>query len=187
MSASYRKVWLTVALLITLAITIYVSKLEDDSSELVSVRDRTPKSPRLVIDGQKINIDSAESEAILVRNISDPKKDIFQANTNTSIQVNEQAPVANVEAVFEPKPKLALVEVVVPPPEAPPIPFKYLGKYNDQNGLVVFLSHNGKNLIVKSGDIIQQTYRVDEIKPPTLIMTYLPMEIIQTINIGEVN
>lgn len=183
MNLGNRRAWLAVALLITLVLTMYVRKMEIRSLDLVETTSRDVKLNDFSLSDRNENKKLTGLGIYISRNISEPKKDIFQAN----VIVEEKKPEQN--KVFIAKPSLTIPSPppVAAQPTAPPIPFKYLGKYYDQGGLVVFLNYYGKNLIVKSGDTIQQTYRIEEIKPPAMTMTYLPMDIKQIINIGDIN
>ena len=71
-----------------------------------------------------------------------------------------------------------------PPPTAPPLPFTYLGKKLEDGAWEVYLARNDKTFIVNAQTIIEGTYRVDAIKPPTLSLTYLPLNQVQTLTIG---
>lgn len=80
--------------------------------------------------------------------------------------------------------------VVAPPPPpppapvAPPLPFTYLGQYQDKDKPVIFLVRGDRVLTVSAGDIIEGTYRVEGIVGTSLGLTYLPLNIKQTLNIG---
>lgn len=69
-------------------------------------------------------------------------------------------------------------------PTAPPLPFQYLGKLNEDGEIRVFLNHQGKHLIARTGDIINDTYRVDEIAAGRMSFVYLPLKEIQVLAIG---
>ena len=71
-----------------------------------------------------------------------------------------------------------------PVPTAPPLPFVYLGTYQDAAKPVIFLVRGDRVLSVSAGDVIEGTYRVDGIVRATLSLTYLPLNIKQTLNIG---
>ncbi len=71
-----------------------------------------------------------------------------------------------------------------PPPTAPPLPFTYLGKKMEDGTWEVYLARGEHTLIVQAQSIIENTYRVDSIKPPTLSLTYLPLGEVQTLAIG---
>ena len=73
-----------------------------------------------------------------------------------------------------------------PPPTAPPLPFTYLGKYlSPDAGLVFFLAKGDRLYTVPAGEIIDGIYRVEGISGGLLGLTYLPLNIKQSINIGE--
>lgn len=71
-----------------------------------------------------------------------------------------------------------------PPPSAPPLPFTYLGKALENGAWEVYLARAGKTYIVHAKTVIDGTYRVDAIAPPILMLTYLPLNQVQQLNIG---
>jgi hypothetical protein len=70
-------------------------------------------------------------------------------------------------------------------PSAPPLPFTYVGKKLEQGVWEVFLNLGDKTLVANQGSIFENLYRVDEIIPPHLTMTYLPLGVSQSLSIGE--
>jgi len=70
------------------------------------------------------------------------------------------------------------------PPEPPPLPFKYLGQLAESDRKLVFLAAGDRNLVVGAGDVIDDVYRVDDIGADALSLTYLPMNIQQTLSTG---
>lgn len=72
-----------------------------------------------------------------------------------------------------------------PPPSAPPLPFTYLGRYDDSAKPVIFLVRGDRILLVSAGDVIEGTYRVDGITGSALGLTYLPLNIRQTLDVGN--
>jgi hypothetical protein len=74
------------------------------------------------------------------------------------------------------------------PPSAPPLPFVYMGKLAEEGEkIVVLLTKQDRSYAVREGDVLDNAYRVDEIRAPVMILTYLPLNIKQTIQIGESN
>lgn len=73
-----------------------------------------------------------------------------------------------------------------PPPTAPPLPFQYLGKAAADGEWEVYLGRGEQSFVVKKGMQIDGMYRVDAIAPPTLTITYLPMNQVQQLNIGVI-
>jgi hypothetical protein len=73
-------------------------------------------------------------------------------------------------------------------PTAPPLPFVYMGKLAEEGeNLIILLSKQNRNYQVKVGDVLDNTYHVDEVRPPIMTLTYLPLNIKQTIQIGASN
>jgi hypothetical protein len=85
-----------------------------------------------------------------------------------------------------PPPKLA-ISAPPPPPTAPPLPFTYLGKQTADGLMEVYLARGNEIFIVRDKTVIQNTYRVESIKPPTLSLVYLPLNEIQRLSIGVTN
>ena len=72
-----------------------------------------------------------------------------------------------------------------PPPTAPPLPYTYLGTYQEPGGkLAIYLTRLGKIYLVSSGDTLENLYHIDDIQDGYLGMTYLPLNIKQTLRIG---
>jgi hypothetical protein len=71
-----------------------------------------------------------------------------------------------------------------PPPSAPPLPFTYIGKSVSDGAWEVYLARDDRTYLVHEKEVIDATYRVDAIAPPTLTLTYLPLNKVQQINIG---
>ncbi len=84
---------------------------------------------------------------------------------------------------WTPAPK-AVAALSPPAPQAPPVPFAFLGKRHDGSGWDVFLGRGEHTFIVREGATIESAYRIDTIAPPTLTLTYLPLAKSQTLSIG---
>jgi hypothetical protein len=70
------------------------------------------------------------------------------------------------------------------PPGAPPLPFTYLGRYQGNGEPVVFLVRGDRVLTVSAGEIIEGLYRVEGISGTVLGLTYLPLNVRQSLDIG---
>lgn len=73
-----------------------------------------------------------------------------------------------------------------PPPTAPPLPFQFLGKAAADGQWEVYLGRGEQTFVVRKGTQIDGAYRVDNIAPPTLTITYLPMNQVQQLHIGVI-
>lgn len=85
-----------------------------------------------------------------------------------------------------PPPPPAQVSVQEPPkPTAPPLPFGYMGRMQEEGGAaVVYLTQGARAYTVKQGDTLDGTYRVDTISRTQVTLTYLPLDIKQVLDIG---
>lgn len=73
-------------------------------------------------------------------------------------------------------------------PSAPPVPYVYIGKLAEQGEkAVILLTKQDRSYAVREGDVLDNIYRVDEVRAPLMTLTYLPLNIKQTIRIGESN
>ena len=68
-----------------------------------------------------------------------------------------------------------------PPPQAPPLPFAYLGKLVEDTTTTVFLARQDRNYIVRAGDTVDGTYRVETVGEDALEFLYLPLKARQTL------
>ncbi len=79
---------------------------------------------------------------------------------------------------------LAAAQPAPPPPMAPPLPFVYMGRLAEEQNTTVFLVMGDRNLVVKPGDVIDNTYKIEEVGESAMTLTYLPMNQRQTLPIG---
>ena len=104
------------------------------------------------------------------------------------IKVAEVGDVFATKSWYTPPPPPPPSKPVPPPaPVAPALPFTYVGKLIEEGKLTVFLSNQDRNYTVREGDVIDGTYHVDVLQAPTMTLTYLPLKIQQTLQIGESN
>lgn len=89
---------------------------------------------------------------------------------------------------FVPPPPPPPPPVVPPPPSAPPLPFTYMGQLREAPGQeVVFLVKGDRLYTVAIGDVIDGTYRVDGISAGRLDLIYLPLNIKQSLTLGDLS
>lgn len=73
-----------------------------------------------------------------------------------------------------------------PPPQAPPLPYRLLGKIDDpQRGMTFMLTRGDEILSVVVGDTLDNTYRVDKFANGQLEFIYRPLAIRQTLFVGS--
>jgi hypothetical protein len=85
---------------------------------------------------------------------------------------------------WQPPPPPAPVAAPAPPPRAPELPYRYLGRLEDGDQVVVFLLQGSRELVVRQGDQLPN-YRVDEINRRGMRITYLPLNETQLMLFGS--
>ena len=83
-----------------------------------------------------------------------------------------------------PPPKPVAKAAPPPPPSAPPMPFSYMGRYEEGGTRIILLVRDDRIYTVSEGDVIDNTYRVERLAGGQLELTYLPLAIKQTISAG---
>jgi hypothetical protein len=82
-----------------------------------------------------------------------------------------------------PPPKL-LPPPPPPPPTAPPMPFSFLGRYEEGETKIIMLVRGERLYTVSEGEVVDSIYRVERLTGGQLELTYLPLNIKQTISAG---
>ena len=55
----------------------------------------------------------------------------------------------------------------------------------DGDQVILFLSKNGKQYTVKEGDVLEEAYRLDKVANTSAVLTYLPMNVQQTLTFNS--
>jgi hypothetical protein len=84
---------------------------------------------------------------------------------------------------WKPAPVLGTPEVQVP--TAPPLPFQFVGRLADRSDLQVFLQDGEKIYVVRKGDVIDETWRIERISDVEMSVVYLPLHLAQTLSVGS--
>ncbi|MBZ9783204.1 hypothetical protein K9857_16870 [Pseudomonas sp. REP124] len=77
------------------------------------------------------------------------------------------------------------VAPVVQAPTAPPMPFQFVGRMDDRTDLQVFLQNGEKIYVVRKGDVIDETWKIERISDMELSLVYLPLHLSQTLSVGS--
>ena len=83
-----------------------------------------------------------------------------------------------------PVPAPQTLQAPPPVPVAPPLPFTFMGRYVESGDPVFFLTAGERLLLVHAGDVIDGTYRVEGMVGDALDITYLPLSIKQSVEVG---
>lgn len=84
-----------------------------------------------------------------------------------------------------PPPPTPVVQAPPPAPTAPPMPFAFLGRYEEDGARVILLVKGDRIYTVTEGEVIENTYRVEGLTGGRLEMTYLPLNTRQTLQAGD--
>lgn len=85
-----------------------------------------------------------------------------------------------------PPPPAPVVVVKPPPPTAPPLPFTVMGRYaHPGDATVYFLTRDDRVFDVHIGDTIDNIYSVDGAANGQLLLTYKPLNIQQSLPLGD--
>jgi len=80
---------------------------------------------------------------------------------------------------------VAVAPVVAAAPTAPALPFQFVGRMGDRDDLQVFLQSGEKLYVVRKGDVIDSTYRLESVSANELDLVYLPLHQSQTLSVGS--
>jgi len=72
-----------------------------------------------------------------------------------------------------------------PPPTAPPLPYSFVGMLEDKSRPQAFLARGEVLNIVKVGDVIDNSYRVEALSASQVVLTYLPLNQTQTLSVSQ--
>ncbi len=126
---------------------------------------------------QAVNVENIELDKLQTRHIAKlDKEDMFQSKT----WYVPPPPPPKPKYVPPPPPPPP------PPPSAPPLPFSYMGSYQEPGAKqVVYLSRGDKLYTVSAGDTVDGTYKIESIKAGQVVLMYLPLNITQYLRIGD--
>jgi hypothetical protein len=102
-----------------------------------------------------------------------------------------ESPIVDIFAVRSWQPPLPVVPQDIKPvlplrPQAPPLPFRFLGKIDDaEKDLTFLLAHGDRVISTSVGAIIDRTYLVEKFDGIRLYFIYKPLKFRQSISTGR--
>lgn len=137
------------------------------------------KPPRR--DGTGSAADKNETEVLVIRTRfdeedSDPLSDLF-ASPAWARKAPSSAPVV-AEGLQD-----ALADP--PAPTAPPLPFTVIGSMNEGGHSKYFLRYAERSFVIQVGDTLLEQYRVEAIDGSKLMLRYLPLDQLQSLELGN--
>jgi hypothetical protein len=104
---------------------------------------------------------------------------------NFASTMGAQKPPVDLQEQAEKAAAAQAAKMTARPGADPPLQFKYTGKAIEDRITWVFLSRSGENFIAKVGEKINDQYRLDSINDDAITLTYLPLNIKQTLTINN--
>lgn len=168
--AGRRRLLLFGLLALTLAATAWVSRSEfGESVEVVASVSDKPQRTRGSPSGER----AQKSEALALGKLE----------RTTTLSVGDLNPFG-AKSWFVPPPPPP--PAPPPVPTAPPLPFNYQGKFEEDAGKwIIYLVKGDQFYAVKKGDTFDTHYRIEGIENGNLVIEYLPLAVKQTIPIGS--
>lgn len=77
---------------------------------------------------------------------------------------------------WRPPPPPATPPPPPPPPQAPPVPYQYLGRWQEDGADIVFLADGDRTRAARQGERLGGQWRVDSIDRQAVTFTYLPLD-----------
>jgi hypothetical protein len=103
------------------------------------------------------------------------ESDLVDVDPFTARGWREEPPPAPVAPVPAPVPEPFVGPIRPPPPPAPPaLPFQFMGRLNDGDVPVVYLTHGDQTLIARTGETLEKTYKVLSMSALQVEFLYLP-------------
>lgn len=111
-----------------------------------------------------------------------------------AVAIKDLSPAGDLFAARSWKPAAVLASVTEQPvssapvllaPSAPAMPFQFIGRLDDRRDRQVFLQDGEKIYVVRQGDVIDDTWRIEGISEQELSLVYLPLHLSQTLSVGS--
>ncbi|WP_426340219.1 hypothetical protein ACN9MZ_28965 [Pseudoduganella sp. S-14] len=173
MKATRKQMMLGGALAATLLAAWFAPSDEEPANAVSAPAARTARSERPAVAAQGAELDVL---ALRPRDGEDAEQDeraLFAAPSWNALPVAAQ-----------PGPPVPAAAAPPPQPSMPPPPFKVFGRHQDGTVATVFLFYQEQNLAVKVGDTVAEHYKVESIGPTTMQLRYLPLNQLQSLDLG---
>lgn len=176
MSPKARRAFLAVSLIASLAAARWVASQEAPAQPQLRERDESPQRARATSPSParaQAAAPAVQTEELAVEKLTRPAGGAHFANLFP-------------DSTWEPPPaKRASREPAPPAPTAPPLPFSYFGKLSEDGHTTVFLNGANRNYAARVGDVLDGQYKVDDIRDAAIVLTYLPLQLQQTLSFGN--
>ena len=101
--------------------------------------------------------------------------------------LRQQGKLPEAQALYQQAAKAAAPASGVDANAPPPLPFQFLGRFVDEGKAAYFLQAGERNVVARPGDTLEERYRFDGVVQGALQFTYLPLNLKQTLAVGDLN
>lgn len=142
--------------------------------------EEAPPSRSAVAKAQQAKIQAARSSAIVMND--------GQLESAVRPKAGEVVDLFKSRTWYIPPPPVEEPKGPPPPPPvptAPPLPFAFMGQVIEDQQVQVVLTRSNRVVTVREGEMIDRNYRLESFHDGILTFVYLPLDIKQTLVIGE--
>ena len=170
-----RSLGLGVGLMLTLVATWYAAGMDGAGDDLLADSGRTVPPARSSLPAT-LAVSEPAPRASAASEPGAPRMTREGGNLFATLSWKPPPPPPPPRAAAEP----------APPPRAPALPYRYLGRMEEDGRVVAFLAEGTQPVprVVRQGDMLPN-HRVDEITPQGMRLTYLPLNETQRLLFGS--
>jgi len=185
-------VLMAVALLVVIWLAFFADKSADEDvvQPVVKTAAKSSTVPSLQVTTRSTSSSASRNEKIIpILALASRSELISVGHTDLNgKKVASTAPIFGTQSWVPPPPPVPVIKnpPPPPPPTAPPLRFTFIGKKQEAGVWEVYLARGDDSFIVHNQSVIDGVYRVDAITPAALVLTYLPLNQVQRLNIQGV-
>jgi hypothetical protein len=179
--------WLKLAFLIVAAVSIAMTSIVNDGGGAAAktIRPDAPR-PATAETGRHERSGTGQGTQALRVELERLARAEFPQEAGQQVTAEGGAGIFGVTSWYVPPPPPPPQPPPPPPkPTAPPLPFSYLGRYQESQAPVIMLVKGERIYTVSAGEVIDNIYRVEGVSNGRVELTYLPLNIKQTLDTGE--
>jgi len=181
--ARNRMLWIAGAL--TVVGVIFAARVEDEpepagrSARRAAVAGAgVERAPRAAASGPRGV--AGEAPAVAIGEVARPSFDAAVAE-RIALAWEPAPPPPPPPAVLAAQKAAAARAANPPPPQAPPLPFKVIGRFEDGQSYAGIAQSGQVTHVMRKGDVIERNYRVEAVTQKEVTLMYLPLQIKQTL------
>lgn len=156
-----RNNWRWILAVVALAMTAFASARDSAAVKSAQPAAKPARAPGAVSAGREANLDLTRLNR---KKPSAGSVDLFSSRSVYPASPRQPQPAA---------------------PATPPLPFRFMGRLVDGDSVTLFLAIGNQDYSVNLNDVLNDTYRLDQINADNAVFTYLPLDTRQTLHTGR--